>query len=267
MSAESRRFGPAASPVFDHEIGQPSTLANADAIAYEREGERRLRALQGLAALTAVLFSVSIVWLAPKPGPGMTMHDYNVRTMTMVALLVALVVVAAVMSWYASRFLSNEPKSELMRVLVGQPLHVRSAKRFIDRLKFECARARNARATFSLLVVDITPPRDAELRSLMSDVVRALREKVRHLDVVGDSGESEIWILAPGADARAVTYLVRRISQEITHGILAPGGTARCGWSTFGVDGREADALLQRARRSFDLHTVSADVAADANTA
>ena len=197
----------------------------------------------------------TLVFMVPAFGIGMQAGDYNVRVVAALVLLAALgaSATAAAVRW-APTF-HQEPLSEFLSVVMGQSMVVRGPARFLRRLESQCERARSERgAGFSLLVLDL-PDIDRgspEGEALHAAWLAVARASVRAQDVVGDSGEGEIWLLLESSGPEGCLGVAERIRD---YPASEPAGTARpgggrlgIGFSTFAADGRDPEALFRVAR-------------------
>ena len=93
------------------------------------------------------LVAITIVWVL--------FEGWSQRLVLELVLFTSLAAATATFAFRAAQLLVDEPASEVLRVVFGEPLGVRSTERFMRRLTHECddgqLRARNR--TFSLVVV------------------------------------------------------------------------------------------------------------------
>lgn len=218
-------------------------------------GSRKLWLLRGSVLVVAALGVVAGLWLCPLLPIGMTRADFTART-TLGFLLVSGfsgAAIVVILAW--APLLAEEPKSELLRVLFGEALWVRGPGRFLNRLSHQCQRCiRDRGMTFSVAIVEITDLRRGAPASeaIMATALTTIREVIRAKDVLGDSGAAELWVLLVDARSEGRAMACARIAERVgerlaeTLGEDAPGLTVS--GSTFGVDGRDPQVLLNAAR-------------------
>ena len=239
MQYESRLNGSAA----------PSSLQFTLAGLQEARELRHLRLT--VAALLGVAIA-AIAWAIPWLGIGMATSDLSRATLIEIALLLALWfgTAAAVLRW--APLLTGEPRSELLRALMGERLSIRGRQRFLQRLRYQCERSLNGRTRGFSLAVLALPQIDrtaSDGESLMSALLHAVRRVIRASDVLGDSEQDEVWVLLAEAGPQASESVCARLAESL-HEIIAPSGAeAQLGWSAFEVDGRDAATLFRVARQ------------------
>ncbi len=213
---------------------------------------RELRWLRLSAALLLALALAALLWAMPWLRLGMAWSDLSRATLIEIALLLALWIgtAAAALRW--APLLTGEPRSELLRALMGERLSIRGRQRFLLRLRYQCDQSLRGRTRgFSLAVLALTSldrsvPED---ESLMNQVLHAVRRVIRATDVLGDSGQDEVWVLLTEAGPQASESVCSRVATSL-HEIIEPyGAEAHLGWSTFEADGRDATTLLRVARQ------------------
>ncbi|TAK69864.1 MAG: hypothetical protein EPO22_01790, partial [Dehalococcoidia bacterium] len=172
----------------------PSSLQFTLAGLHEARELRRLRI--SVAALLGVALA-AILWAVPWLRIGMTSSDLSRATLIEIALLLVLWIgtAAAVLRW--APLLTGEPRSELLRALMGERLSIRGRQRFLLRLRYQCERSLSGRTRGFSLAVLALPHIDrsvSEGESLMNDVLHAVRRVIRATDVLGDSEQDEVWV-------------------------------------------------------------------------
>lgn len=227
----------------------PSSLQFALTGLQEARELRRLRI--SVAALLGLAIA-AIAWAIPWLRIGMSASDLSRATVIEIALLLALWIgtAAAALRW--APLLTDEPRSELLRALMGERLSIRGRQRFLLRLRYQLDQSlRGRRRIFSLAVLtlpslDRSTPRD---EGLMNDVLHAVRRVIRTVDVLGDSEQDEVWVLLAEAGPQASESVCARLAESL-HEIVAAGGTnAQLGWSAFQIDGRDSATLFRVARQ------------------
>lgn len=218
-------------------------------------GSRKLWLLRGSVFLVAALGVFGAVWLSPWLAVGMTWSDFNART-TVGLLLVggfSGAAIAVILVW--APLLTEEPKSELLRVLLGEGLWVRGRGRFLNRLSHQCQRCQRDRGmTFSLAIIEIADMRRGAPASeaVIATALATVRETIRAKDVVGDSEAAELWVLLIDAHSEGRAKTSARITEGLRERLVASLGDdaprLTVGGSTFGADGRDPDALFRAAR-------------------
>jgi GGDEF domain-containing protein len=207
-------------------------------------------------ALAFVLLAYAF-WVIPWLPFGLTVEDYSAPVATSVGLgtLCALLAVAYTLVW-APQF-KNESPREFVRALFGSRRLIRGPGQFMHRLDLECRRTRrDRRRAFTLVVVrlDHAPVPDIDVSQLREATSILARSAVRSEDIVGDSGDDEVWLLALGAPQPAIPSLLGRLSSAFREMIPEREQDAFQGFglgaASFGPDGEKADVLLNSARRA-----------------
>ena len=212
----------------------------------EPEGQR-LR-WTGAAAGIVVLFAV--FWLWP--------DSWGTQPSIGLLAILAVIGAACALAFQLGQLLVDEPLTEVARVLVGEPLSVRSKTRFLARLEHECSdkQLRSRNRAFSLAVIALPGADEAALETARN----AMRRRIRARDVMSDLGAGEIWILALGAGIEAAEAMAKRFTDIIAR--EAPGvGAPRVGFSTFEADAFHAKQMIAVARQRAGL--IDAQVAAE----
>lgn len=227
---------------------------------------RELRRLRISVALLLAIALAALVWANPWLHIGMTSSELSRATFIEIALLLALWLgtAAAVLRW--APLITGEPRSELLRALMGERLSIRARRRFLLRLRYQCDQSlRSGRRGFSLAVlalphIDRSTP-DGE--GVMQLVLHAVRRVIRTTDVLGDSGQEEVWVLLADAGPQACDSVGARLAASLVEAIEPRRAELHLGWSTFEVDGRDSARLFRVARqRSSPLADRRADEAA-----
>jgi hypothetical protein len=212
----------------------------------EPEGQR----LRWTAAASGIVLLFAVFWLWPAAwGP----------TQFVALLAIAATVgVASALAFQLGQLLVDEPLSEVARVIVGEPLSVRSKTRFLARLEHECSdkQLRSRNRVFSLAVIAFPEADEVSLEGARN----VLRRRIRARDVLSDLGAGEIWVLALGAGIEAAEAMAKRFTDIIAR--EAPGaGAIRIGWSTFEDGAFNAKQMIAVARQRAGL--IDAQVAAE----
>ncbi len=239
MQSENHLTGPAA----------PSTLQLTLAELQESRELRRLRV--SVAALLGLALA-ALLWAVPWLRIGMATGDLSRATLIEIALLLALWLgtAAAALRW--APLLTDEPRSELLRALLGERLSIRGRQRFLMRLRYQIEQSlRGRRRAFSLAVLTL-PSIDRSTskgEGLMDQVLHAVRRVIRTADVLGDSEQDEVWLLLVDAGPHAAESVCARLAESLCEIIEATGAPAQLGWSAFQLDGRDAATLFRVARQ------------------
>jgi hypothetical protein len=227
------------------------------------QGRRALRLLRVSAGLLAALLVITTIWLTPWLSIGMSTEDFNVATGVALALVAALGLGTAAIALHWAPLFTEEPKSELLRALMGEPLAIRGKARFINRLRFQCEEGlRGRNRTFSLAVIRIlamergTPEGDA----VASAAIGIVRDVIRTVDVLGDPQSNEVWVLLSGSVGEGSRRACERIASALGEGLPARGDgvieeALRIGWGAFEVDGRDPETLFRVARQRAVIWT------------
>ena len=206
-------------------IGEPRTVANRIGGQMEDEqapirpveqdapsdNERRLesdaRRLRVAAGALAATLAATMLWVLFQGINGELVLDLMVFG--------ALVATACILTFCVAQLLIDEPLSEVVRVILGEPLAVRNNDRFLRRLTHECtdSQMRSRYRTFSLVVIG-TQQVDGEREAPVTHLREAVRSSIRSRDVMGQVGSHELWVLALGADAEAAGALSRRLADR-----------------------------------------------------
>lgn len=232
---------------------QLSARAHLDLALAGIQGQRELRFLRASVAAALTLTAVAAVWIAPWIPIGMRAGDFSIATMVTLVLLVALNVVTGAILLHWAPLFTEEPKSELVRAILGEPLSVRGKGRFVNRLRFQCEEGLRGRNTlFSLAVIQLphvergTPQGEGVANAFL----RQVRQVIRNADVLGDSEAQEIWVLLAGAGSDGSQHACARIAAALASELPHPAGRApRIGWSSFEIDGRDPETLFRIARQ------------------
>ena len=218
----------------------------------ELQEARELRRLRISAVLLLAIALAALIWALPWARIGMTAGDLDRATLIEIALLLALWLgtAAAVLRW--APLLTGEPRSELLRALMGERLSIRGQKRFLRRLHYQCEQGLRGRTRSFSLVVLALPSLDRSVpdgEGLMNRVLHEVRRVIRSSDVLGDSEREEVWVLLADAAAQASDSVCARLAASLREVIEPAGAEAHLGWSTFEVDGRDAATLFRVARQ------------------
>lgn len=229
------------------------------------QGQRELRLLRLSATLVAILFAMAIVWVAPWIPIGMQRSDFNVATSLAIVLVAALGVGTSAITLHWAPLFTGEPRSELFRALLGEPLSVRGRVRFLNRLRFQCEEGLRGRSKlFSVAAIELpalergTPQGEGTANA----VLREVRQVIRNADVLGDSEGREIWVLLTGAGTQGAESACARIAAALRERL--PGrlddaaiGDLLIGWGSFEVDGRDPHTLLRVAHNRKLAYSLS----------
>lgn len=220
----------------------------------------RLRLLMMRACTGALILVLAayVFWVIPWLPLGLATADYSAPVAASVALgtLCGVFAVGYALVW-APQF-KNESASEFVRALFGSRRLIRGPGQFMHRLDLECRRARkDRRQTFTLVVVrlDGAAAQDVGMNQLREAASIVARTAVRSDDIVGDSGDDEVWLLALGARQPAIPSLAGRLSRSFRD-VVQPSeahsfkGFA-IGAASFGPDGEQSNVLLECARRAI----------------
>lgn len=233
-----------------------STRAHLDLDLVGIQGQRELRLLRLSAMSLAALLAFATVWIIPWVPLGMGPSDVNLPTVVALVLVAALGIGAAGIALRWAPLFTDEPKSELFRALLGEPLSVRGKVRFLNRLRFQCEEGlRGRNKVFSLAVVQLPPLARGtpEGEGVANSVLAEVRQLIRTADVLGDSEDRETWVLLTGAGphgadsacGRIASALLERSAIRAEEQVVAE---LRIGWANFEVDGRDPETLLRVAR-------------------
>jgi hypothetical protein len=217
------------------------------------QGRRELRLLRASVAALLTLVAVAAVWMIPWVPLGMRPGDYSVATTVTLALLVAVNIVTGAILLHWAPLFTEEPKSELVRAILGEQLAVRGKTRFLNRLRFQCEEGlRGRNKLFSLAVIQLPPVGRGtpEGEGVANGFLREVRQVIRNADILGDSEEQEVWVLLAGAGPQGSQSACARIAAALESGLpVAIGVAPRIGWSAFEVDGRDTETLFRVARQ------------------
>ena len=211
-------------------------------------------------AMMLLVVAVTVAgWLLPWIPIGMTPDDYSAGATAGLALIAVLGAGSTAFALRWSPVLQREPISEFILALMGQSLLVRGRQRFIKRLDVQCRRAaRNRTASFALLVMDITGvqrdnPADDERFNAWLAMARGV---VRSEDIVGDSGDREVWLLLLQGDLQACRRVAERLL-DTGHAIDGSGlPEVRIGHAVYADDARDPDAFFRVARTRHDQRSL-----------
>lgn len=257
----------------------PGELVNArpaasdlDAALLAARSQREMRSFRTFALVVLLVLAATIAWILPWMHVGMTTGDYGPASVAAVLLLLlsCLLVGAFALRWAPMMML--EPKTELIRAVLGESMLVRSRKRFLRRLEFQCEQAlRDRTRLFSLMVIRLVDLHRDEISGprIIARALAVVRATVRVADVVGDSEADEIWVLLVGAGLAGSERAAARIALALADELGGTQGRVRrIGWSASGVDGADVDTLFRTARRRADLGlgAAGAQAARDAET-
>ena len=210
----------------------------------------------GAAALTVAL----AVWAMPWVPVGMTRDDYSPRVV--IALVLAM---GSALTWLAAVFTGglaggDRQLAEILNSLLGRRARLRNRHQFHNRLARECRRARRERrSSLSLILVRLSIGEDREGDQVLEHVAHALMATMRSSDVVGIAGDSEIGILAIGADGKAREVIGARVKRALAAALAELSEEkaatsvpeALLGVGSLGSDVTEPGHLLAAARASF----------------
>jgi GGDEF domain-containing protein len=188
---------------------------------------------------------------------GLTFDDYTLPVLVSVVLggLTGFFSVAYALVW-APQF-KNESATEFVRALFGSRRLIRGRGQFMHRLELECRRARkDRRRAFTLVVVRLDhETTDVGLAQLREAATFVSRSAVRSEDIVGDSGDDEVWLLALGAPQPAIPSLATRLSKALREISVASNGRKFRGYAigaaVFGTDGEQPAVLLESAQQAI----------------
>src|ERR1700682_2668793 len=146
----------------------------------ELRARRELRRLRVDSLLAIAGIVVAVVWLATWFPGGIRLSDYNSRVVSTVILLSAVVSAAAAVTAHWSRFLREEPISELWMILAGRSMTVRSSARLTRRVALQCRLAStDRRRLFALLVLQVRQLDVSGHSAPIKATLPALREALR----------------------------------------------------------------------------------------
>jgi diguanylate cyclase (GGDEF)-like protein len=245
-------------------VARPKRRVTALALLQDVFVSERSKAGAALLATgtTVVLTLVLAIWAMPWVPIGMTWDDYTpaVRVSAVLAVGSALTgVIGAYLRGVAGR---KRGLVEIWQGLFGRRARLRNRQQFHNRLVRECRRARRDRRSFlSLILVRVEQDNQVnspEAMSALERVAQVVVATVRSSDVTGIAGDSEIGILAIGADAAARGAIVGRLKRALAArsvelaGSNAPGqGAVSLGAVTLDHADIEPDLLLADARASL----------------
>jgi hypothetical protein len=212
--------------------------------------ERRELALMRLSFLVAVGLGVfAALWTLPQVPVGVAPGEYTGTTAIGLGLVIGALCLA--FGWIAAwgpRFRS-EPPSEFVRVLLGGKLLVRGRVQFMSRLAAECARGRKGRNSFSVIVV--RPGKGGQ--DISEAACAHLRSTIRQEDVLGELEASELCVISLSTGPEETPRVIERLAGSLSGVQLFSG--SRLGGASFGVDGHEAEDLLEHARERLAEHS------------
>jgi GGDEF domain-containing protein len=89
-------------------------------------------------------------------------------------------------------------------------------------------------------------------RALFDEVMRAVRARLRRVDLLAYEEEGRMWVIAPAAGRESAASLANRIADAVEQGASARGAplTASIGAALYPDDGREADTLTAQAEEA-----------------
>lgn len=213
---------------------------------------------------TAVMTVVLAVWMIPWVPVGMTPEDYNPAVRVALALAIGSTVLS-LLALFARQPIDGEGEiAQVWHSLLGSRTTLRNRTQFHKRLARECERAqRDQRRRLSLLLVRVQENGDRGTRGradAFEHVAGSMVPVVRSSDIIGMAGDSELGVLAIGADAKAREIISLRFEPALASalrgwwveaGVSGREALVSLGASTFGADGIEPGRLLAAARDSL----------------
>ncbi|MBI5284175.1 MAG: hypothetical protein HY874_03690 [Chloroflexi bacterium] len=241
----------------DNGSGQIEAAASnhPDARLMELRAQRELRFFRISVCLVLVILVATIAWFVPRGSFGLNVDDFNAATTTGFVLLAVSGAAATAFALRWAPMLVQEPKSELIRALLGDRMRIRSRTRFLTRLRYQCElRLKDRGQRFSLVVVGL-PSINAEStegKHAMMDAFATIQRIVRGNDVIGDSGGNDAWVLLMGAGLGDCPTVCGRIAEALREDIAVLRDAAApvlIGAGAFETDGRDPEALFRAARK------------------
>lgn len=207
---------------------------------------------------------VLVVWMIPWVPAGMTADDYSPAVRVALALATGSTALS-LLALFARQPIDGEGEvAQVWHSLLGSRKTLRNRTQFHKRLARECERAqRDQRRWLSLLVVRVQGNGDCGIRGSADAfelIAGSMVPLVRSSDVIGMAGDSELGVLAIGADAKAREIICLRFEPALASalrewwaeaGVSGREALVSLGASTFGADGIEPGHLLAAARDSL----------------
>ena len=223
---------------------------------------RRLSRLVMAACL--VVATVLVLWLVPWMPRGLETDDYTPELAFTVYLLGG-VGLTGVLALAFSELARREREGLMVWAAVYEETSgLRNRTYLYDRLSLESERARRSGSVFSVIVLQIRLRHSdsVPLRVLPEDSLQKVTELINRdthpTDLVAKLTDSELAIVALEIDQQSRRGLVERLRTTIASELPVYVGRSatldvKGGAATYGVDGTDADTLVQAARTSATL--------------
>jgi hypothetical protein len=264
-SRESGVNGHKGNMMVDASEERPSAAAgsrHSDTRLLELRGQREMRFFRRSACLSGIILVATASWLVLSLALGLRAGHFSLSTMIGYVLLGLSGATTTAFALHWAPLLLQEPKSELLRALLGEEMSIRSRKRFLNRLGYQCElRLKDRAQRFSLVVVAL-PTVDgatAEGKRTMTDLFASVAGMIRGNDVIGDSGTNEAWILLMGAGLADCSSVCGRIVDALRGDVPLLRDSAvpvLIGAGAFETDGRGIDEMFRAARRRAETRTI-----------
>lgn len=215
-----------------------------------------------------VLAAIFLLWAVPWLPSGLDVDDYTPELAFTVYLLggVALVGLLAL----ALQELARRDREALMvwTTVFDEATGLHTRQYLYDRLSLECDRARRLNSTFSVIVLQLHQRRTKDgdpialPRPALQEVARLIDRLTHSSDLVARLSDSEVALVAMGADRSNREALVERLRTAVVLELPRLIGSSdqslvKAGAATFGRDGTDERSLVQAARTAatFGLQT------------
>lgn len=231
--------------------GASETEASADEVkAAERAFQRSVYVSRLMLAAFFTVAVITIVWAIPWFPYGTSVEDYNSR----VAMMTLLGSSAAVFAFTAVR-LRQKIRGVESRYLMLSSIryglgHMRRREYFYDRLLLECDRAKQNKASFTVVVLrarlDGPGPAGA---TAVQRLVEVLEPLAKEYDWLAPIGTHEVAMFAPKVPGRLAEAYGRDLLTKAQDALDLPGVHLVAGWAAYGPELDEAGEVLGQARQ------------------
>lgn len=240
------------------ERGTSGTRLSRVQMAYRSKTRTAWLAAGAATALIAVL----ALWIVPWVPIGMTQHDSNPAETVAFVLVAGSALIGLLASLTRELATTGKDVAEVWHGLLGGNKRLRNRAQFRYRLAKECMRARrDGRRWSSLFLIGATPT-DAgnapDGREALEYVAHTLAAGLRSKDVIGVVSETELGVLAIGANQSARQAIAARLSRTVADALLewretnVPSETLTFSLGAYTLDSSDdADSSIAAARQTL----------------
>ena len=256
-SPRDEQLGRRRREVLGDRAATPSREGRQRAHQAYRTYRRWLQLKRILLAAFASMAGLFCLWVIPWLPSGLDTEDYTPELEFTTYLLVG-VALTALLAIAAQEFVRRQREALLAWSSIYEGVTGMHNRAYLyERVSLECERARLDAGVFSILVLRVKlgdkPPTSLLTDAALQGVAELVKSLTHRTDVVALLSRNEFAVLAVGADEEGSRAVLKRLERaarvelssypEKEVAIDVQGGAA-----TFGMDGTEANVLIQAAR-------------------